>query len=270
MNESEIKHLRVNNDLRDSIDYLLKVSKSDPVAVASIQTVLDHIRGQSVTINTDVLTKIRNRTGFINGAVEMIEAEKQRSPKGTAYLAIYFDLDNFKTINDKLSHEAGDMGLALFASLLNEAVKKDKDFVSVDSEGVEGLPARDGGDEFKVVIPIPLSDSDSKETIEALCERVKERIRSRLEKGLGAHYFSLNQEGKAVVQKANSQNSFQLGVSMGHSVYIDDNEYSHTGEVLEGIKSALKKADINVKEDKLGRKKREKFINDMSQGEDHY
>lgn len=53
---------------------------------------------------------------------------------------IYFDLDNFKSVNDSFGHMAGDRALAATGEMLQR-------------EFAEGLAARMGGDEFMVVLP---------------------------------------------------------------------------------------------------------------------
>ena len=53
---------------------------------------------------------------------------------------IYFDLDNFKSVNDTYGHQAGDRALAATAEMMQ-------------NEFYDGLAARMGGDEFMVVLP---------------------------------------------------------------------------------------------------------------------
>ncbi|MBQ9419327.1 MAG: GGDEF domain-containing protein [Synergistaceae bacterium] len=53
---------------------------------------------------------------------------------------IYFDLDNFKYVNDTYGHQAGDRALAATAEMMQR-------------EFADGLVARMGGDEFMVVLP---------------------------------------------------------------------------------------------------------------------
>ena len=53
---------------------------------------------------------------------------------------IYFDLDNFKTVNDTYGHQEGDRALAATAELMQVKF-------------ADGFCARMGGDEFMIVIP---------------------------------------------------------------------------------------------------------------------
>lgn len=85
----------------------------------------------------DHLTGLQNRT-FFKGVMEEELASLKRSESMLSLL--YIDLDNFKTINDSLGHEAGD-------ALLVEVAKRLKDCLRTDD-----AVARIGGDEFAVLI----------------------------------------------------------------------------------------------------------------------
>lgn len=87
--------------------------------------------------------------------------ELKRRKKSIKYLtAIFFDLDNFRQINDKFSHRKGDKVLKEFALFLK------RNFRSTDIIG------RWGGDEFVVlIIDVPYFIS----------KRKAERIRKKIE-----------------------------------------------------------------------------------------
>jgi len=87
---------------------------------------------------TDFLTQLANRRHFM----QQLEAELvrlQRSPKQSAAI-LMFDLDYFKTINDRWGHDVGDQALRHFAAILRAQLRK------TDSAG------RLGGEEFAVVL----------------------------------------------------------------------------------------------------------------------
>jgi diguanylate cyclase (GGDEF)-like protein len=87
---------------------------------------------------TDELTGLANRRRFL----AQMEAELARSRRSGSPLAIVLaDLDDFKKVNDKYGHEAGDRTLRAFADILREAVR------DVD------LPVRLGGEEFAILLP---------------------------------------------------------------------------------------------------------------------
>jgi diguanylate cyclase (GGDEF)-like protein len=87
---------------------------------------------------TDELTQLANRRRFTETlAVEVRRAERFGDPLAL----ILADLDDFKEINDRYGHQAGDEVLRRFADVLRENVR---DF---------DLPVRYGGEEFAVLLP---------------------------------------------------------------------------------------------------------------------
>ncbi|HEX5375006.1 MAG TPA: diguanylate cyclase, partial [Solirubrobacterales bacterium] len=87
---------------------------------------------------TDNLTGLLNGRGFYEAAaVELDRSSRYRHPVTLAY----FDLDDFKDVNDRLGHARGDAVLVAVAHGLRRASR------STD------LVARLGGDEFVVLLP---------------------------------------------------------------------------------------------------------------------
>lgn len=84
----------------------------------------------------DSLTDLPNRTLFRE---KMGEGLNQIAIAGGAMAVLCFDLDNFKTVNDRLGHAAGDRLLRWVAARLRENV------------GEHDTVARLGGDEFAVL-----------------------------------------------------------------------------------------------------------------------
>lgn len=79
--------------------------------------------------NTDFLTGLYNRRYFY----EKIQEKIKEGPVSV----IYFDLDNFKKVNDTYGHQAGDQALITTAAMLREAFQDE-------------IVTRIGGDEFIV------------------------------------------------------------------------------------------------------------------------
>ncbi|HAC34375.1 MAG TPA: hypothetical protein DCF45_07645 [Gammaproteobacteria bacterium] len=85
----------------------------------------------------DALTGLANRAVF----EEFLEGTLARAARsGKQVGLLYLDLDNFKPINDRLGHQAGDQLLLRVAKLLKESVR------------AGDLVARLGGDEFVLVL----------------------------------------------------------------------------------------------------------------------
>ena len=105
---------------------------------------------------TDELTGLANRRRFL----AQLDTEVARSRRSGSPLAIVLsDLDDFKQVNDRYGHEAGDRALSAFADIMRGVVR------DVD------LPVRLGGEEFAVLLP----DTDL-----AGGANLAERIRSTL------------------------------------------------------------------------------------------
>jgi len=105
----------------------------------------------------DPLTKLPNRRLLID---RMQQALAETNRNGTHAALLFFDLDNFKTLNDTLGHDKGDQLLQQVAQRLMSCVRE------VDTV------ARLGGDEFVVMLK-DLSESPEKAAIQAEIACVK-------------------------------------------------------------------------------------------------
>jgi diguanylate cyclase (GGDEF)-like protein len=109
--------------------------------------------------NTDGLTELPNRRHF----EEALEAEISRAERfGSSLALILADLDDFKQVNDRYGHQAGDDVLQTFADILRTTVRE------VD------LPSRYGGEEFAVLLP--QTDLDG---AHELAERLRRALAAR-------------------------------------------------------------------------------------------
>lgn len=93
---------------------------------------------------TDPLTGLFNRRGFVEGAQKMIRLQAR---KGKPIAVLVFDLDHFKSINDRFGHAIGDDTLKLFAATISKSLR------------ATDLVARFGGEEFAVLIPEKIDDA---------------------------------------------------------------------------------------------------------------
>ncbi|HPW52595.1 MAG TPA: GGDEF domain-containing protein, partial [Spirochaetota bacterium] len=88
--------------------------------------------------STDHLTGLFNRRKFFEKANE--EMERFRRSK-TLLSAAYIDIDNFKSLNDKFGHAAGDEVLRKVTDIIKKGVR------GIDTAG------RIGGEEFCILFP---------------------------------------------------------------------------------------------------------------------
>jgi diguanylate cyclase (GGDEF)-like protein len=105
----------------------------------------------------DIMTGLPNRRGFIERL--MVEASRCRRSSQALCLA-YLDLDNFKLINDRHGHSAGDSLLSEIGRALSSTIR------------AGDLAARLGGDEFAI-----LFWNTDRGAVESIAQRIIDGIR---------------------------------------------------------------------------------------------
>jgi diguanylate cyclase (GGDEF)-like protein len=88
--------------------------------------------------STDDLTGLLNRRGFVTAARKLIERSEK---KGESVSVLVFDLDRFKSVNDRFGHVTGDETLRLFASVAGTTMR------------ASDIVGRLGGEEFVAILP---------------------------------------------------------------------------------------------------------------------
>jgi diguanylate cyclase len=119
------------------------------------------VRLQSELAQTSKMARHDQLTGALNrkGLDEALELEVARSNKrGTALCLALLDVDNFKALNDRYGHQAGDDALVHLARVIREALRP--------SDTV----ARYGGEEFVVLLP----ETDLDDAIEVVTRLQRE------------------------------------------------------------------------------------------------
>lgn len=86
----------------------------------------------------DELTGLLNRRGFVSAARKLIERSEK---KGEPVSVLVFDLDRFKTVNDRYGHSMGDETLRLFAAVVGTSMR------------ASDIVGRLGGEEFVAILP---------------------------------------------------------------------------------------------------------------------
>ncbi len=193
--------LTVNTELGTAVeairkgadDYILKgdtISEALPISVAKVleiyelktqnrDLIIDLSRKNSELERLaflDALTGVSNRGHFdATLTTEWDYAMRKRQPISV----IMTDIDNFKTLNDTLGHEFGDLCLQQAARALNKTLKRSTDFL-----------ARYGGDEFVSVLP-----GTAMEDAEEIAEEMRKHVNSLLieeEKTQSVKSFSMS------------------------------------------------------------------------------
>ena len=108
--------------------------------LVSERTVTAHKNAASM----DPLTGMFNRRGFAEATSRVIEREANG---GRPVTVMIFDIDHFKSINDRFGHPAGDEILKLFAAVV------------VNSLRISDLSGRIGGEEFAALLPCSLEEA---------------------------------------------------------------------------------------------------------------
>lgn len=103
----------------------------------------------------DALTGLLNRHGLLAAADKLFD----KADTGTPATVLFADLDQFKAVNDRYGHGAGDRVLAEFAQIFSESAET-------------GVCGRWGGDEFVALLP---------QRTAADVQKIFERVEARTE-----------------------------------------------------------------------------------------
>jgi diguanylate cyclase (GGDEF)-like protein len=166
---SESEHVRHFTD--EETELCTALGEQAAAAIRNAQ-LYRQLQEQKKTIErqatTDGLTGLYNHRHFF----DRLRAEAVRARRyGFALSVIMLDLDDFKRVNDRHGHPAGDRVLTMVGDILRAEVRDDVD-----------VPARYGGEEFAVILPHtgPLS-AELAETVngaQATAERIRCAIAS--------------------------------------------------------------------------------------------
>jgi len=117
-----------------------------------------HLRELRFLADHDPLTRLLNRRAF----VERLDGEVARATRyGRSFGLVLCDLDDFKELNDRYGHPAGDEALQRFARTLQSALRKGDDAFRI------------GGDEFALMLA-EASDDDAREVVQRISEQAGE------------------------------------------------------------------------------------------------
>jgi diguanylate cyclase (GGDEF)-like protein len=102
------------------------------------------VRAHKTAASVDPLTGVLNRRGFAEATSRMIARE---AAAGRPVTVMIFDIDHFKSINDRFGHPAGDEVLKVFASIVTNSLR------------ITDLCGRIGGEEFAALVPCSIEEA---------------------------------------------------------------------------------------------------------------
>ncbi len=156
----------------------------------------------------DGLTRLLNQKSFY----EELKREHSRARRlGEELSLIYFDLDGFKSANDRFGHTKGDQILANVARAVEKTVR------------AEDIPARYGGDEFCIILP-HTSLSQARITADRLIHSFDEMVKDTdvtLSIGIARTVPEMGIDAQSLVKLADKA-MYQSKKKKGHAVTLAD------------------------------------------------
>lgn len=140
------------------MDVPLDVHRKDEIGVLA-----NTFRQMQQRLRTDVLTGLGNRDVMLRSITNRIE-NSRRTGDSMSFAVLFVDLNNFKMINDRFGHDAGDRVLIEVGRRLLEATR------------AGDCVARYAGDEFLLMI----SDVPSRQAAESVRQHVEDVLRQPL------------------------------------------------------------------------------------------
>jgi diguanylate cyclase (GGDEF)-like protein len=152
-----------------SATYLLAFATSFFWSIGFILMVSHRLRNDLMEIATiDVLTRIPNR----RATQSFLEKELSRVQRSQdTFTLLLIDIDDFKQVNDRWGHAAGDAALIQIASLFQAMIRK------------QDLVGRWGGEEFLIIVPGACNT-------DVFAERIRAEI-AKTEYHYGTHSFQI-------------------------------------------------------------------------------
>jgi diguanylate cyclase (GGDEF)-like protein len=160
------------------------------VVALLISLIRQYVDQERAFARIDHLTGAANTRSFL----EMLKAEVERSRRYSRRFTIaYFDLDNFKSVNDTFGHAAGDELLKAVVQIIRSHVR------------ATDVVARLGGDEFALLLP-ETDEIAARAAIAKIQSHIKSEMESRARSvtvSIGCVTCSnADLDGDALIQKA--------------------------------------------------------------------
>jgi diguanylate cyclase (GGDEF)-like protein/PAS domain S-box-containing protein len=180
--ETEVRMRHSDGSYRWAMCRGTAVRDDNGIAVRMAGSLTDITNGKVA----DALTGLPNRVLFQE---RLTRCSQKRETEDFDFALLYLDLDNFKSVNDSLGHEAGDRLLVSIARRLEGCLRQTDSFI-----------CRIGGDEFVIL----LEDISSIKEPVAVAKRIISSIDSPIMIGNGREVFA-----SVSVGIASSQDDFE-------------------------------------------------------------
>ncbi len=127
-------------------------------------TVAERTRQLEELSQKDALTGLYNQRTFYENLRSVLS---QAEASSDIFSLVYFDLNNFKQLNDAHGHQAGDNILVLISDMVRNIIRQ------------QDIPCRYGGDEFCIIMP-----RTKAEEAETICQRISEAFQQSDNRGV--------------------------------------------------------------------------------------
>ncbi len=186
-------HTRELECLSDGRCFLTSDSKTSSGGTACVRIdISDQVKLEEKIIwqaNYDALTRLPNRTLFLDRLVQAIQHAKRDS---TLCALLFIDLDKFKDVNDTLGHDVGDTLLVAVAKRLSGCIRK------IDTA------SRLGGDEFTIILQEISSTHDAASVAIHIIKKLEEIFE------IGEHEIFISASIGITVYPDDARNSTQM------------------------------------------------------------
>ncbi len=164
----------IQNARNDEIGDLLRsfASMTEKLSGSMEELQRSNVRIESLAYH-DVLTSIPNRRCFLELLSSTVQHAKETS---TNVALLFFDLDEFKRLNDSEGHRAGDRLLQEVAHRLTRCASQHGATSDKEGDQNRNVVARTGGDEFVVLLNTISNAKEVAEFAENALERLSQPI----------------------------------------------------------------------------------------------
>ncbi len=173
-----------------------KLTSNDMLNLKDLAAMVEQELNTYLLATMDELTNVCNRRGFLRLAKHSISLCKRQELSTSI---AYFDLDDFKPINDRFGHLEGDKALKIFTYQLQQCFR-DSDII-----------ARIGGDEFIALLTSTQGDSAEQmihrlsQELEKTCTALELKYHLTFSYGIAELDWTQEQDIETIIEQADQR-----------------------------------------------------------------